>query len=283
MRKFNILIKKIIFPFMNLKEFFIYIFNFYEYLQGLNFNKKLNIVNNTNRKNSKFKFKNSLIKFYLKSKHKGMTKFIHYLENYEKDFEHLKKEKKKIKILEIGVFSGGSLEMYKNFFDTNKIEIIGIDIDEECLKFRDNVTNIHIGDQSDLRFLNFIKKKYSFFNIIIDDGSHIFEDQKKTFENLFSHVSYGGIYIIEDVSYRFINYLNGLISNFNKFNFNKNKIYASEIQKHIKKIEIIPNCVIIKKYEKNLIPLGFNAPWKGNVWTDSAKNLYKKFNRKNIT
>lgn len=38
------------------------------------------------------------------------------------------------------------------------------------------------------------------WNIITDDGGHIFEEMKISFINLWPHVSSGGLYIIEDLN-----------------------------------------------------------------------------------
>ena len=292
MRKFKIVFNKFFYPLINFKEFLIYITKFYEYFEGQKFVKKFNkqkiklksnhfnILSEKNllKLNSKIFRNNKLINFYLNNKNRGMTKFIHYLHNYQNYFSYLNKTKKKIKILEIGVFSGGSLDMYKKFFGINKIQIIGIDIDKECLKFNDKITKIEIGDQEDIKFLNKIKRKYSKFDLIIDDGGHTYEQQKTSFEYLYPNLSDGGIYIIEDVSHRFLNYISGFLSEFNTIDMSKNPPKTKNIQKEIMITEIMPNCIVIRKYKNEYMPETFNCPWVGSLWTNSAKELYKKYN-----
>ena len=283
MRHLKIVIKKLFYPILHLKKFLSYISKFYEYVDGLvcaknNFSDLKNVKSNFKLQQNKSNKNNRLINYYLNTKHRGMTKFLHYLLHYENYFNYLKKTKKKIKILEIGVFSGGSLDLYKKFFGKKNVKILGIDIDKECLKFNDKITKIEIGDQENEIFLKKIKKKYSHFDLIVDDGGHTCEQQKKSFEILFPILSTGGIYIIEDTTHRFIAYINGFLNEFNEFRIENNQIKTSNVQKQIMKIEIIPNCVIVRKYLERDIPSKFSAPWIGNFWTKSAKKVYNKYN-----
>jgi SAM-dependent methyltransferase len=281
MKKLKIIFKKLFYPLIFFTEFIIYIAKFYEYLDGLKFAKnfrnlkKKKILSKLNKKKI---YPNKLINFYLNNKKNGMTKFIHYLHSYNEYFYFLKENRKKIRILEIGVFSGGSLDMYKEFFGKKKIKIVGIDIDKECLKFNDEISEIQIGDQENEEFLTKFKKKHTIFDLIIDDGGHTCEQQKKSFEFLFPLLSDGGIYIIEDVSHRFFSYINGLLNEFNEISLKKNPVETKDIQKEIMRIEIIPNCIVIRKYLKKDIPNTFNSPWIGNIWTEAAKNLFNKYN-----
>ena len=59
------------------------------------------------------------------------------------------------------------------------------------------------GDQSDEKILQSIIIKFKYFDIIIDDGSHISKDLIKSFNFLFEHLSEGGLYMIEDLHYSY--------------------------------------------------------------------------------
>tara|TARA_B100001248_G_C27390884_1_gene462291 strand:- start:637 stop:1503 length:867 start_codon:yes stop_codon:yes gene_type:complete len=281
MRKLKIIIMKIISPFRNLILFLYYISLFYEFSKGFesaknNFKK----IKSTENKDLSYLENNELIQFYLNSNHNGMTKFIHYLHQYKEYFEQLRNQKGKVKILEIGVFSGGSLQLYENFFGKDNVEIIGIDIDNDCINFENKNTNIEIGDQRDEQFLNKIINKYGSFDLILDDGGHLFEQQKVSFEILFPILEYGGIYIVEDISYRFISYACGLITEYNEFKIDRLKgISVSAVQQNIMKIEILPNCIVFKKYGIEDVPIKFRAPWKGIYWTKLAEQVYKHNNK----
>ena len=65
---------------------------------------------------------------------------------------------KKIVFVEIGIFQGGSLQMWRKFFG-NKARIIGIDVNPEAKRFEKDNFEIFIGSQSDPNFWNYFFKK----------------------------------------------------------------------------------------------------------------------------
>ena len=104
---------------------------------------------------------------------------------------------KKITLLEIGIFKGGSLRFWCDYFMNPESKIIGIDISPPEDKFRENVF-IYKCDQSDHIKLKTIAEKYGPFDIIIDDGSHFREETQNCFDVLLDYVVPGGFYVIED-------------------------------------------------------------------------------------
>jgi hypothetical protein len=56
-----------------------------------------------------------------------------------------------VHILEIGVFGGGSLEMWRNYF-APKCHVYGVDIEPACKSYEQERTKIFIGDQADPGF-----------------------------------------------------------------------------------------------------------------------------------
>lgn len=99
---------------------------------------------------------------------------------------------KRINILEIGVDTGTGMELLKKVFPNSNI--CGIDI----RNITSTIGKVWVGDQKDENFLNIVNSNNGPFDIIIDDGSHVMEDQIKTFEYLFTKMNPGGIYIVED-------------------------------------------------------------------------------------
>lgn len=99
------------------------------------------------------------------------------------------------KVLEIGIHNGGSLKMWKEYFSI--ATIFGLDILDKK-SFEDDRIKILQGDQSDLSTLNKLSN-FGPYDLIVDDGSHYYEHQIISFENLFSSLKPGGFYIIEDV------------------------------------------------------------------------------------
>lgn len=134
---------------------------------------------------------------YFKNKTgKTISKWTHYFWVYDKHFEKIRH--KELKILEIGVLNGGSLEMWREYFPNSTI--VGIDINLDCQKHEQADKNIfvRIGDQSSHDFLQKLVDEFGEFDIVIDDGSHRVEHVKKTFDFLYSRISATGIYFVED-------------------------------------------------------------------------------------
>lgn len=120
-----------------------------------------------------------------------------YIIRYDKYFQPLQKEE--INLLELGVYKGGSLLMWRNYF--KKGTIVGLDIDP--VKLNDSIDRIHIyqGLQQNKQLLDRIRKENTSdgFDIIIDDASHVGELTSLSFWYLFeNHLKPGGIYVIED-------------------------------------------------------------------------------------
>lgn len=119
-----------------------------------------------------------------------------YLENYEKFFD--KYRNKKISLLELGVYKGGSLLMWSKYF--RKGNIVGVDISEIDIKLPKNV-KIEKGDQRDQGFLEAITNKHAEggFDIIINDASHFGNFTEASFLICFKKLlKSGGVYVIED-------------------------------------------------------------------------------------
>lgn len=107
------------------------------------------------------------------------------------------------KILEIGVDQGSSLKMWNEYFHGN-CEIYAIDIIEGKKQFETDNTHIYILDQSSREMWKTFKNSFEnnckeYFDIIIDDGSHIAEHQIITLSELSNCVKKDGIYILEDL------------------------------------------------------------------------------------
>ena len=105
---------------------------------------------------------------------------------------------KDVHFLEIGIYKGGSLDMWQSFLGS-QATIYGVDIDPSVKSFEQEGYIIYIGDQSDKVFLESLKEQVPPLDIIIDDGGHYPQQQIRSFISLFPHVKDNGIYIVEDV------------------------------------------------------------------------------------
>jgi len=113
-------------------------------------------------------------------------------------------------VLEIGVKRGGSLKLWEEYFPHARV--IGVDIKTGLEGLETERIAIRIGDQGDPEFLQALITEGGSFDLVLDDGSHQFDDQRDTLLTLWPHVKPGGIYVVEDVhtSYRSNKYSGGL-------------------------------------------------------------------------
>jgi cephalosporin hydroxylase len=129
----------------------------------------------------------------------NVHKWHHYFDIYTRYFERYRD--RPITMLEIGVFRGGSLRMWKEYFHPDST-IVGIDIDESCQAHEIEEQNVfvRIGSQADPAFLAKVNGEFGPFDIILDDGSHKTHHQIASFGALFRQaLKDGGCYMVEDV------------------------------------------------------------------------------------
>jgi hypothetical protein len=103
-----------------------------------------------------------------------------------------------IKILELGVFSGSSLEVWNEYFPN--ATIVGLDINPVVRDFSSRISFVQ-GSQDDTKLLKEISEKFApdGWDVIIDDASHIGYHTKNSFWYLFqNHLKPGALYFIED-------------------------------------------------------------------------------------
>jgi methyltransferase family protein len=143
----------------------------------------------------------------------GLWKWRHYFDIYHRHFA--KFVGREVHVVEIGVYSGGSLGMWRHYFGP-ACHIYGVDIQPECRAYEDDTTRIFIGDQGDPAFWRDFVQQVPAVDVVIDDGSHRSDDQIVTLEALLPHIRPGGVYLCEDV-FRprnlFHDYVNGLSRN----------------------------------------------------------------------
>ena len=126
----------------------------------------------------------------IQTRQKGaLLKDTHFWPIYESHFEMFQDDK--IKLLEIGVYNGGSLWTWRKYFPN--AEIVGLDIDDYTLQFASpgDGVRIHLGDQADPLFLQTVVDTVYNFDIIIDDGSHESHAVITSFEFLFPYLNNG--------------------------------------------------------------------------------------------
>lgn len=128
----------------------------------------------------------------------GGHKWRHYFPFYEELLAP--RLKGPIRLLEIGVYRGATLEMWRRYLPQGSV-IVGLDIDPECSVFDDADVGVHvrIGDQSDPAFLAGVVRDFGPFDVIIDDGSHFAPHMIASFNALFlDGLKPDGLYVAED-------------------------------------------------------------------------------------
>ena len=139
---------------------------------------------------------NPLAQYFLRNEGRLLYKWHHYFEIYDRHFQRFRG--KQPVVLEIGVFHGGSLQMWRDYFGEGA-KIIGIDVDPRCRQFEDDATTILIGDQADPAFLAQVRSRFPHIDIIIDDGGHTMTQQITSLGELYPHLQPRGVYVCEDV------------------------------------------------------------------------------------
>ncbi len=205
---------------------------------------------------------NDLEKYFYSNDSKLIHKWNHYFDVYHKHFSRFRN--KEIILLEIGVFQGGSLQMWKNYFGPNA-KIYGIDINPNCKKLEEDNVQIFIGSQSDRNFLRDVKKQIPQIDILIDNGGHTMRQQIISFEELFDHVKENGIYLCEDIhtSYQityggghkrratFIEYSKNFIDYINAYHSQQKSLKVSNFTNNVNSLHYYDSILVIEKARKD--------------------------------
>lgn len=197
---------------------------------------------------------------------KGIWKWNHYFEIYHRHLASLRG--REINLLEIGIYSGGSLEMWRQYLG-EECTIFGVDIEETCRRYESDRTKIFIGDQQDRKFWDAFQRSTPAMDIIIDDGGHSPEQQMVTLEELLPNLNPGGVYICEDIHGRsnpFISFATSIVQRLNANNLDGNGgVETTPVQSSIHSIHFYPFMLVI---EKNTSPVDrLVAPKNGTEWS----------------
>jgi hypothetical protein len=178
----------------------------------------------------------------------GIWKWHHYFDIYHK---HLAKfVGKPVRILEIGIFSGGSLGMWKSYFGP-QCHVYGVDIEEVCKVYNSDNVTVFIGDQEDPEFWDRFSAQVPEIDILIDDGGHAPGQQIVTLEKVFPRMSPGGVFICEDVHglhHKFSEFAAGLVSEMNRTQKKSDGVYAaSPFQSFCEAVHFYPFVTVLER------------------------------------
>lgn len=206
----------------------------------------------------------------------GIWKWRHYFDIYHRHFNPLR-QRDNLVILEIGIYSGGSLDMWREYFGPSAT-IYGVDIEPACRSYERPGTHILIGDQADRTFWRraLADGTLPAPDIVIDDGGHTPEQQRVTLEELLPRIRPGGVYLCEDIVERgnaFAAFVSGLADSLNNMegvvsdSVNPERRLAvptNGIQAAIHSVHLYPYVVVIEKRDARLAELV--APKHGSQW-----------------
>lgn len=140
----------------------------------------------------------SLRQLYDRHTGKVSDKWSLYLDEYDRNFAAFRRAP--VRLLEIGVQNGGSLEIWSKFFPKFRT-IVGCDIDKRTaeLHFADSKIHLIIGDSNTDDTLIKVVSKSPKYDIIIDDGSHEASNIIGNFLRYFPLLEDNGVYAVEDL------------------------------------------------------------------------------------
>jgi GT2 family glycosyltransferase/SAM-dependent methyltransferase len=141
---------------------------------------------------------NRLAELFFEHRGKTIDKWEQYLAIYARELAPFLAANQPIRLLEIGVQNGGSLELWSKYLPAGS-EIVGIDIDPKVgsLTFEGSI-RAYVGDGTDRAQVAKLLGS-AMFDVIIDDGSHTSSDIVAAFRSLFDRLAFGGKFIVEDL------------------------------------------------------------------------------------
>jgi hypothetical protein len=176
----------------------------------------------------------------------GIWKWRHYFDIYDRHLARFRG--RPVRIVEVGIFGGGSIGMWREYFGSN-VHIYGVDIDSSCRALEGEGVEIFIGDQSDPAFWESFLAGSPEIDIVLDDGGHLASQQSVTLECLLPAMRPGGVYICEDIQggfQPFHAFVDGLTHPLSAIGFAENAI-AGPVHEHVASVHRYPLLTVIEK------------------------------------
>ena len=129
-----------------------------------------------------------------------VQKWTSYLPAYEQHFAHLRGAPE-VRVLELGVQSGGSLRMWLEYFGPTS-SVAGADVDPRTRAHESTRVRIFVGDVGKTDFLQALCTNAGPFDMILDDASHFIWHQRSAFTFLYHNclrADRRSVYVVEDI------------------------------------------------------------------------------------
>jgi hypothetical protein len=192
----------------------------------------------------------------------GIWKWRHYFPIYHR---HLSKfVGHEVHLVEIGIYSGGSLPMWRSYFGSG-CQVYGVDIAPACAVHEAEGVRVFIGDQADPEFWERFLSDVPRVDVVIDDGGHKVAQQIASIRSLLPRMAMGGVYICEDVNgalQQFHSFVDGMTRPLN--NVFEPGSPALGIHQHIASVHRYPALTVVEKPEQRVE--GFQSVKHGTVW-----------------
>jgi hypothetical protein len=191
----------------------------------------------------------------------GLWKWRHYFPVYERHLARFVGHE--VHIVEVGIFSGGSLEMWKEYFGP-AARVYGVDLEPACVKYAGDRVKVFIGDQADPKFWKDFLRQVPRVDVLVDDGGHEPHQQITTLKAILPALSPGGVYVCEDSqggTHAFHGFVDGLSRRLHSLAVDGR---PSVFQQHVAAVHRYPFITVI---EKPPLPVPrFEAARRGSSW-----------------
>jgi hypothetical protein len=133
-----------------------------------------------------------------------MNRWLEYADHYEHHLPRRAATGRVVRLLEIGVQSGGSVQMWRDWFGAG-FHYVGVDVDARCLRFARPEQQLHIaiGSQLNASFLLSLCRAHGPFDVIIDDAAHMAAHIRRSLQVLFPDdrcmATPSSLYVVEDL------------------------------------------------------------------------------------
>lgn len=193
----------------------------------------------------------------------GIAKWPHYFPIYERHLNRLRGQE--AHLVEIGVFSGGSLPMWREYLGPRS-RVTGIDVEPACKAYDGDRISVVIGDQGDPAFWQRFLAEAGPIDAVIDDGSHRSVDQICTLRALLPRLRPGGVYLCEDVvgtNNEFARFVDGFTRNLDAYD-GGDKSNTTPFQRGIASVHRYPYVTVVERTHASVGR--FEGVERGTAW-----------------
>ena len=201
----------------------------------------------------------------------GIWKWRHYFPIYQR---HLSKfVGHELHVVEIGIYSGGSLPMWRSYFGPG-CQVYGVDIEPACIAHEQEGVRVFIGDQADPDFWEQFVAKVPRIDVVIDDGAHKAHQQITSLRCLLPPMAMGGVYICEDILSpfsQFHSFVDGMARQLGDLHYEPGPDLRAEptapsqpVHQQIASVHHYPLLTVIEKPERRVAH--FESLKHGTVW-----------------